>query len=137
MTLSVIEQGLKRLHSLPDDFEFFHWEVLQRSPMLLKLTGGICPAKRKNKRHLTLLHYHEWKARDKAQDQTFYVLGEQEQRFIDQYTQETGNCPKCQGQRVEVQSCGVLKALPIRDDGEGSYTTYRTCSKCNGTGRAA
>lgn len=136
MNLNIIEQGLTRLHSLPANFGFFSYELLQGEPKITKLTGGTFTEKKQNKGYITLLRKKDWGKRDKSQDRTYYVTDEQAAQFEREYIEQTGNCPKCEGERVELVSCGVLKAPPIRNDGEGSYSTFRTCSKCKGTGKA-
>lgn len=135
MNLHIVQQALIRQHGLPPNFAFYKWEILQReNPFITQLTGGICVEKRKKKPYLTLLRYRNWKGRDKSKDRTFYVTGEQAEQIEREYIEQTGLCPQCEGERVTLASCGVLSCPPFRNDGEGSYTTYRTCSKCKGSG---
>ena len=134
--MNIVGDALIKMHNLPDGFAFYGWEHLQSEPELTRFTGGMCSERQLKKPHLTLLRHKDWKKRDKSKDRTFYVTKEQAEQFEREYIEQTGCCPRCEGKKVVMQSCGVLKALPFRDDGEGSYSTYRTCGKCKGTGKA-
>jgi hypothetical protein len=123
MFLKVIEDELTRQHSLPENFDFFKWRVLQRDPELIEFTGGIFRLLKSGKR----AGCKTWDGRDKSKDRTFYVTGDQAAAMTKNWIARTGLCPKCAGKREVMSSCGVLP------DG-GSYVNYRPCSECKGTG---
>jgi DNA-directed RNA polymerase subunit M/transcription elongation factor TFIIS len=124
MNTELIERQLKLMHELPDNFEFYKFAHVQDKPPMTQFTGGLS-RRLKSGKHRGM---KTWDGRDKTQDRTFYVTNEQYAEMERQYTEETGNCPKCLGKKVQFERWQRL-------DEESSLTTYRTCGACNGVGK--
>jgi hypothetical protein len=126
MNLAIIEDELFRRHNLPENFAFYSWKILQDEPPLTQIIGGefrlLKSGNRKGRK--------SWKGRDKAKDRTFYITKELDNEYTLAYIERTGNCPRCCGKGETLASCGV------KPEG-GTYTTYRQCSVCKGSGKPA
>jgi hypothetical protein len=66
-----------------------------------------------------------WKRRDKATEREFVITPVEFDVFIAKWEQDTGCCSRCGGDGQELASCGV------------NGKTYRNCSRCKATGKAA
>lgn len=123
MNLIPVEQQLKWNYSLPENFEFFHWEIVQREPSCITLfEGGMCRIIQRGKRAGSKC----WKGRDKSIDRTFYITSEQAQEMEEKWAKRTGLCPNCAGKGRRAIAWSATEG-----------TKYKPCEKCNGTGKGA
>jgi hypothetical protein len=118
----IMERALRKKHNLPESFAFYRWECMPRAAretIYFQLEGGECvPLKSgKNKGRPNYA---------KATNRRAFVVtvAEAEQMDAD-YHAETGNCIKCMGSGRQVQSISVERG-----------TTYHTCVRCSGIGKA-
>ena len=121
MGMQLIENHVRRDRGLPDDFVFVRYEWLKDGSRvsMMRMDGGCCPllmrGPRKGKPNYKKL----------TNEQTFYVTTSEIDELKRRYEIETGKCCACEGEGKTVTRVSVV-------DG----TEYRTCVKCNGSGKA-
>lgn len=114
----------REIGRLPDDWQWFKLEVIGKHPNTqgVMVTGAVShvlieKGPRKGEPN--------WKHRDKATEQQVFVAHGAMDARKDRYETETGVCHRCFGSGKVVQSVSIHTGA-----------TYRTCSRCDGTGRA-
>lgn len=121
MKLKIIEARLRQENDLQPDFQFYRWEMLPEygEPFYCELEGAIVPlvtrGTRKGKPNY----------KQKTGVRKFAVTVETAAEWERQWSESTGKCIRCLGEKQIVWSVSVAEG-----------TKYKPCPECHGTGKA-
>jgi hypothetical protein len=126
MTIEIIEQRLRNVEKLPEEFQFYRWESLphdasERTHM--QFSGGVT---RETFKSGPRKGQPNWSKEDKSLARVFIVSEHEAKQWQLDYSEETGNCAECMGEKKTVAGWG-----------KETGTRYRECYTCKGTGLAA
>jgi len=113
------EMIIKKRENMPEEWCVFSFTWLDDRAMELK--GAVAPLYVRGSKK----GCRNWKKMDKTTVQTFLLLSSEIEEGIERWEHETGKCHVCQGTGSKL--VGWSRA-------EGKK--YKTCDKCNGTGKA-
>lgn len=120
MNLKIIEERLRREHSLPEAFYFYRyaWQPAYGEPIYCEFEGAECPVftrgPKKGKPNY----------RKKVNVRMFAVTVAQAGDWEDEWEAETGKCSNCLGEGRVVSKWS-----------KAGGTEWRVCKLCNGRGK--
>jgi len=119
MNLIIVENNLRQLHGLGDDWHVCKWNVLGNPGIGVEFTFWQCPlvTKGPNKGK------PNW--RKKTDERIVSVSQDGGDKWTAEYETETGLCNECMGAKETFKSWNI-------DTG----TAMQTCQRCGGSGKA-
>ena len=117
-TTLIAEMMIREKHGIPENWKAFQFECLGNPTSILRMKGGVAPPKKtgKNKGRPNYA-----KAERVVED---YITFASIEEWGENYEKTTGICNECMGEGKVMQSWHYING-----------TTYRPCTRCNGTGR--
>lgn len=124
-SVGTLEMQARELLGLPA-WEVRRWELLgsfdDPEGQLNRLDGGVYPKVTKGKR----MGEPNWRRPESGTEKTIYITPKKHSEWLLDWEKATGSCCKCY--KHPGQEFAAWNHL--------TGTTYRTCSRCHGTGKA-
>ena len=122
--MKLAELHAREKTGMPENWCLYRWEIFPKSgrekPLYYQVTGMVAPMKTKGK----YKGDHNWRAGDKTTERVVILPVSEHDAWVAEWEKKTGNCSNCTGKGQTLAKWSVANGAE-----------YRTCSKCNGSGK--